>query len=176
MIRTIILGIFAVIIAGFTSKEDVLIKNSQNCSAELSVEKNRSFKSAYKDGANFKLTLKNTSQNTTTYDLTASKSLSPCSNKTSENAYSKSRIKNSDLNTSFKNTGYTSFSKETSKKNNSITLRAGQSKEFTLHAIVPQGTAYKTWGCIQVKANSTSCKSTSAEIILSVYIPDPSQN
>jgi len=176
MIKTVILGMIAMIIAGFSSTEKTFIKDSQKCSAKLSVEKNRTFKSAYKDGADFKLTLTNTSGSTTTYELVVSKSSSPCSNKPSLNKNRKSAVKNSDLDISLQNTGYNSFSKIKSKKNNSITLFAGQSKQFTLKAIAPEGTPYNTWGCIEVKANSTNCNTASAEIILSVYIPDPLEN
>ena len=83
-------------------------------------------------------------------------------------------MKNSKLNVSLK----INESKISSKKqsNNLITIEAGQSKEFTVNAIAPKGTSYNTWGCIKVEAVSDNCKSTSAETILSVFIPDPSEN
>ena len=81
-------------------------------------------------------------------------------------------MKNSDLNVFIKQNNSKALSND---QNNVITIESGQSKEFIVNALVPEGTPYNTWGCIKVEANSTNCKSAVAEIILSVYIPDPSE-
>ena len=57
-----------------------------------------------------------------------------------------------------------------------ITLDPEQTKEFTVTATAPNATVYNTWGCIKVEAISDTYETISDEIILSVYIPDPSQN
>ena len=172
MMRTIFTIIITIIIGGLPSKDKVTIKNTQNCSAELTVEKNRSFKSANENGVEFKLTLTNTSDASASYELITSKLLSSCSNRASKNNLSKSSMKNSDLNVFIKQNNSKALSND---QNNVITIESGQSKEFIVNALVPEGTSYNTWGCIKVEANSTNCKSAVAEIILSVYIPDPSE-
>lgn len=168
--RTIFILIIAVFIGGYPS----LINDSQNCSAELTVDKNRSFKSATENGAQFKLLLKNTSQTVTTYKLSTTKLLKDCSNKTYKNL-NKSTVKNSNLEVSFKSNETGVLSKNSSSQYDIITLEAGQSKEFILNAQVPEGTVFNTWSCIEVKASATNCKSVSASTILSIYIPDPSE-
>ena len=172
--RAIFILIITIFIGGYPSLVNETINDSQNCSAELTVDKNRSFKSATENGAEFKLLLKNTSQNTTSYTLSANKLLKDCSNKTHKKL-NKSIVKNSNLEVSFKGNKHDVLSKNSSNKNEIITLEAGESKEFKFNAYVPAGTTYKTWSCIEIKANATNCKSISASIILSIYIPDPSE-
>lgn len=148
----------------------------QNCSASLTVEKNRSFKSVYQDKAEFKLTLVNTSDAKTSYQLKSSMLSTPCSNNTKKNNLSKSTSKNSELNVSLNlNNSENSLKSKQSKKSSIITLNSGESKTFSVITIVPEGTPYKTWGCINVEANSIDCKSLSTSIVLSVYIPDPAE-
>lgn len=174
--RTLFMLIMALIVNGIPPTDSAFNKVSQNCSAELTVEKNRSFKSADEDGANFKLTLKNTSSSRNSYVIKTSMSSSPCSNKNESARSNKkgSSIKNSNLNISFNS----NESRGTGKKQSSnlISIEAGQTKEFTITATAPNGTPYNTWGCIKVEAVSDNCKTTSDEIILSVFVPDPSEN
>ncbi|MEP3836822.1 MAG: Fn3-like domain-containing protein [Algibacter sp.] len=162
--------IFTIFIGGTTIEKNSSSINDLNCSATLKVQKDRSFKSATENGAQFILTLTNTSGKPASYKLTASKSLNPCTNNKSTNM-SKSAVRNSDLYISLnQNTAYSSTS-----ENSAISLENGESKEFKVSVTVPEGTEYKTWGCIEVKANALNCNSVSAEIILSVYIPDPTE-
>ena len=174
--RTLFILIIALIVNGTPPNNYVLNEVSQNCSAELTVEKNRSFKSAYADGANFKLTLKNTSGSRNSFMIKTSMSSSPCSNKnnSAKSSLKSSTVKNSALNVSFNsNKSKGALKKQSS---NLISLEAGQTKEFTITATAANGTPYNTWGCIKVEAISDNCKMTSDEIILSVFIPDPSEN
>jgi hypothetical protein len=176
MIRTVFAIIIAVFFSSKSTQENVeTIKSSQNCDAELTVEKNRSFQSADEDGAEFKLTLTNTSSTSTSYELKATKLLSPCSNNTKAMARSRSKVQNSNLDVSFKMDGHARLSKKQSVQNHIITLEAGQSKDFYVHASVPEGTPFNTWGCIEVEANSIRCSLTSAAIVLSIFIPDPAE-
>lgn len=172
--------IFIIIITLFTSIPSSInnkyIEDDINCTAELTVEKNRSFKSAYADGANFKLTLTNTSNTTTSYKLAALNLSSPCSNNPNENLQRRTASKNSDVIVSFKMNNSLKYANKKTKQSNTITLDAGQSKEFIVNAMIPEGSPYNTWSCIEVKASSINCNASTAEVILSVFIPDPNEN
>ncbi len=141
----------------------------QNCSAELTVEKNRRFQSANEDGAEFKLTLKNTSGSTATYNVSTSMLNSPCANTKNKSIVA---AKNSELNVSFKQNNSTDLAQ---KDLNTITLAPGVSKEFIVNVMTIEGTKYNSWGCVEVKATSTNCNNTSAKIVLSVFVPDPTE-
>jgi len=137
----------------------------QDCKAELSVYKNRNFKSADEDGASFALTLKNTSSKAATYILSTTNLLEPCDNKggrstTGSNVNLKVSIINSDLR---------------STSGNEITLKGGQEYTFTVNVTVPEGTRYNSWSCIDVQAQSKGCDSSALKTILSVFVPDPSE-
>lgn len=134
-----------------------------SCDAELSVEKNRSVDSAGENGAKFFLILKNNSFNKTTYVLSAKNLQEACGNKNM-----KSSGVNVKLNVSFEldNSGL---------PQNEITLNNGESNKFIVNVTVPEGTAYENWGCIEIEAKPEGCNSSNAKTILSVYVPDPSQ-
>ncbi|WP_298555763.1 hypothetical protein [uncultured Algibacter sp.] len=150
------------------SKEKVTVNNLQNSSAELSVEKNRNFKSIDEDGANFILKLKNTSGSRKSFIIRATLDSSPCSNEYNSNLSSK---ENSNLYMLLEVDNSQSMSNTESSIQ--TTLDAEQTKQFTLTATAPNGTEFNTWGCIKVEAISN--KTISDEIILSVFIPDPSE-
>lgn len=171
--KTIFTIIITLIVAGFPLKEGFSVNDLQNCSAELTVEKNRSYKSATENGVEFKLMLKNTSGSTNSFRLSSINLSTQCTNNT-DNGLSKSSVENSNVDVSFKLSN-SKMSSIGSSDHNIITLDAGASEEFIVIGMVPNGTPYYTWGCIEVKANSISCKSVSDEIILSVYIPDPTE-
>ena len=172
-------SIFILIVAYLTftsnsfdnSGEEVFAK----CSADLSVEKNRNYKSAYADGVSFKLILTNTSSNTNTYSLSTKKLEGACgkSSNTGKTS-SKSQNSNIDLNVSIQ--ANASSKSANRKSNNEITLRSGQSYKFIVKVTAPKGTPYNNWGCIEVDAISKDCGSSSATTILNVYVPDPSEN
>lgn len=137
---------------------------SNNCDAELIVEKSRNTKSADEDGALFPLILTNNSSKKVAFTLSYIQLKEKCDNETL-----KSKRENSILDVSFIS------SNNKNKLSNDIILNAGQS--FKLNALVtaPKNTPYYTWGCIEIQANSNDCnKSTST--ILKVYVPNPSED
>jgi hypothetical protein len=167
--KVIISIIFTLLLGSNASTEKVNVSFNQNCSAELTVEKDRRFQSADEDGAEFKLTLKNTSSSTASYDITTKMLSTPCSNTKSKSIVA---TKNSDMNVSYKSDN----SSTTAQKNmNTMTLAPGASKEFIVNVTAVEGAKYNSWGCVEVKAISSNCNNASAELVLSVFVPDPSE-
>ena len=164
--------IFTVLLGLSPISETKQIDTYQKCSAELTVEKNRHFQSANEDGAEFKLTLKNTSNATATYNVSASMLSSPCANTKNKNIIA---AKNSDLDVTFNSDSSNNSIGLAQKNLNTITLAPGESKEFIVNIMAIEGTKYNSWGCVEVKATSINCKNTAAKIVLSVYVPDPSE-
>ncbi len=130
---------------------------AQNCNAELVVEKNRNTRSANEDGAAFSLVLTNNSSITTTYNITTINLEKSCANKNRRTSLS-----NVNLNIVIQG-------------NTQISLGAGQSYNFKIQVSVPIGTPYYRWSCIEVQAKSDACKSISANTLLKVYVPDPTE-
>ena len=149
--------------------QHVFSQNNKGCNAELSVEKNRSIKSAGEKSAFFTLILKNTSSSTKTFNISAGNTTYSCK-KNNYNVTKGSNI-NPELNVSIQ------WPKDiVSKTNdNSITLSGGVTQKFYLKVEVPDGTPFYTWSCLKVNAKSEDCSSDGAETILSVYIPNPSE-
>jgi len=157
------------------SQNKKIVSGSQDCSAELNVEKNRNTRSANEDGANFTLILKNTSSFTTTYDLSTMNLSVPCNNNVDQKS---NGLKTSNTNVVLDVSLQTDDIDNQARKKlgkTEITLAGGQSYKFKVNVNVPKGTPYFTWSCIEVEAKSTSCSSSSAKTILSVYVPDPSE-
>ena len=130
---------------------------AQNCNAELVVEKNRNTRSANEDGAAFSLVLTNNSSITTSYIITTINLKESCANKNR-----KTSLSNVNLNIVIQG-------------NTQISLGAGQSYNFKIHVNVPTGTPYYRWSCIEVQAKSDECNSISANTLLKVYVPDPTE-
>lgn len=168
--RTIFALIITLIFCETHIKSEVTVSNSQNSVAELSVEKDRSFKSADENGAKFKLKIKNTSGSRNSFIIRASMDSTPCSNKYNSNLSNKSNNSNLFMLLETDN----AKSKSNSQSNIQITLEPEQIKDFTITATITNNTKYNTWGCIKVEAISN--ETISDKLILSVFIPDPSQN
>jgi hypothetical protein len=164
--KTIIILLTTFLASTFNTNENN-VDNYQNCKAELSVEKNRSFKSADEEGTQFTLYLKNTSSKTATYQLSTKNLEEPCDNlKGRANTGT-----NVNLNVSIQNNiGVSNISKS----DDEITLRSGETYKFIVDITVPQGTRYNTWSCIEVIAKNKSCANSESKI-LSVFVPDPSE-
>ncbi|MBT8273914.1 MAG: hypothetical protein KJO77_08910 [Bacteroidia bacterium] len=139
----------------------------RNCNSELSVEKNRSFKSADQDGTSFALVLENNSESTKTYNLSVKNLSTSCSNKASDLNKAASQNVNLDVLVLANDTFMT--------ESNTVILGSGESLKFNVNVRVPDGTPFKTWSCIEVKAASEQCGSDSLKTILSVYVPNPSE-
>lgn len=143
------------------------IDNLQNCRSELSVEKNRSFKSADEEGATFSLVLENKSSTSVSYQLSAKNLSTSCKNKAAEANGSKNS--NVSLEVSFQtNDTYMTES-------NTVIIGSGESLKFKVYVKVPNGTPFNRWGCVEVEAASQECGSDSLKTILSVYVPNPSE-
>jgi len=163
--KTVFILLIASMASIFQTNNSIEINSYQNCSAELSVEKNRSFKSAdVVEGTSFMLNLKNTSSRRSTFILSTKNISSSCSN---NNSNLRARTENVDTDISLYS--------EISRNSNLITLEQGETYSFKVNISVPEGTQYNKWSCIEVEATSNDCDSFSVKTVLSVYIPDPSE-
>jgi hypothetical protein len=162
--KTLFIFLTAILTSVTYTPENLIVDNSNNCSSELRVEKDRNFKSADEDGTSYKLILKNLSSASQTYALSTNYLSKPCSNTRSDSGQNANQY-NVELNVSM------AFNRG----NDQITLQPGQSEQFTINISVPEGTPYNSWSCINVEAKSDKCDSGSSSTILSVYIPNPSE-
>jgi hypothetical protein len=161
--KTIVILLTTIVASIFNSSETT-VEYYQNCTAELSVHKDRSFKSAAEDGASFKLTLTNTSSKAATYILSTTNLSEPCDNKGGR----ASTGSNVNLNVSIQSNTLRAI------PSNEITLKGGESYSFIVKVTVPNGTKTNSWSCINVEAQSKGCL-TKAIKTLSVFVPEPSE-
>lgn len=135
---------------------------TNNCSAELTVTNNWSFRSAYPEkGTRFFLELKNTSETTATYQLSSSFLKTSCANKQNKTAKPNTTV------------GVSFIGNTLKRDSNEITLQSGQVFKFEVAIDNPKGTPVKAWSCIEVNVNSKACKASLAKTTLSVYLADP---
>jgi hypothetical protein len=170
LIATLIIACLAVTLS--TTEKN--IANSNNCSAELIVEKDRSSKSADQDGAQFILVLTNTSREVKTFNLSTRNLSEPCSNKNTTQYNRGTSSSNVELDISIQNSTLNRNGSKTSSQFE-IELNGGESHKFTVNVKAPKGTPFNTWSCIEVEAKSADCKSMSETQVLSVYVVDPSE-
>ena len=153
------------ILAIFVAAININFAYGQNCSATLSVEKDRNAKSAYQDnGATFNMVLTNTSSRKDTYNILTENLSESCASDTY-----KTSAPNVPLNVEIK--GHVSSNAASS----SITLAAGETRKFTIYVTVPARTASKSWSCIKVSAKGVDCNQSLSSTILRVYVPEPSE-
>lgn len=168
IIATIYLGLTSIPITN-------VIDLQQNCTAELSVNKNRNFESAdHLDGTSFTVILKNTSTRSATYTISTNNLLQTCSNTISKNINkdrNRSASSNVDLNVSIE----TDNSKGSNTSRPEIMIAGGQEYRFKVNISVPKETPFNTWSCIEVEARSNNCSSNSVKTVLSVFVTDPSE-
>jgi len=162
--KTIVI-LLTTFVASIFNSSDNTVEYYQDCNAELSVLKDRSFKSADEDGASFTLTLTNKSSKATSYTLSTINLLEPCDNKGGR-ATTGSNVK---LNVSIQSNTLRAI------PSNEINLKSGQSYTFVVNVTVPEGTKYNIWSCIDVQAQSKNCDSSALKTTLSVFVPDPSE-
>lgn len=162
---TLLIIFFSLLVFGNTG----FSQSKTGCNAELSVEKNRSVKSVGENGTFFTLELKNTSSTSRTYSITSSKTKESC--KKSNYNMSKSTNTIPDLNVAIQ----LPDNLNSNLQDVSVTLSGGSSQKFYVKVEVPEGTTYNIWSCLKVSAKSENCSSNVAETILSVYIPNPSE-
>lgn len=137
---------------------------AQNCSANLSVEKDRSVKSAYKDdGATFNMLLTNTSSKADTYVISTKSLKESCATENKKTA-----APNVTLNVSLMDRDQSAMS------SNTFTLKSGETRRFKVYATIPAKTPYDTWSCIEVLATSKECDQAVARTTVRVFIPKPS--
>lgn len=137
---------------------------AQNCAATLVVDKDRNAKSADETGAQFTMTLTNTSGAVQEYSLGAAFLEQSCAN--SNRATKASNVR---LDVGFQ----ASKSKQTLSA--PLRLQPGQSYVFVANVQVPEGTPFNTWSCIEVEVTGKNCKEKVAASLLKVYVPDPSE-
>lgn len=154
-------------VSTFRNHTNNTTSSQQKCSAILSVEKDRHYRSAsINDGTSFNLTLTNSSKSTQSYILNTKQLSQDCSNSYYKR---KENTANVDLNIDL------NFSNSKKITNNEITLNSGETLRFKLLVNVPKNTKYNHWSCIAIEALSTNCNTISAETILSVYVSNPNE-
>lgn len=137
---------------------------SQNCRAQLSVEKDRNTRSASEgDDTSFWVVLTNNSSKTETYSISTVNLKTSC-----DNQYNRTNEPNVPLSVSM--TGNDSRSAF----NGSTSLRPGQSYRFRVDVSVPAGTPFNRWSCIEVQAKTPTCTNP-ATTTLKVLVSDPSE-
>ena len=139
---------------------------AQSCNAELVVEKNRNVRSAGNaDGTTFSVVLTNKGKTASTYTLSTENLEKSCA---VEGESSRTSLSNVNLDVSINN------SESRSSRGDKVFLKPGESYKFKVRVDVPKGTPFKRWSCIQVKANSNTCKSSEVSTVLKVFVRDPS--
>lgn len=136
---------------------------SQSCKAELKVEKDRNFKSAFQNGAFFDMVLTNTSSQKDSYVISKRYLNTSCHNKALKSSEANVRLGASFL----KN------NKELS-SSNVITLSPGETYKFQVVVDAPEAKDYNRWSCIEIIASSQNCRNVETTTTLSVYLPNPS--
>ncbi len=154
------------------SKSNEELTASNDCSAQLIVEKDRSFKTADEEGAQFILVLTNTSKDVKAFSLSSKKSSKPCRNNAQYNRGNSS--KNVELDVSFQNSNLNRSNTKTT-SNNDVLLKSGESYKFIVNVKAPKGTQFNIWSCIDVEVKSKDCESTLDTKTLSVFVADPSE-
>ncbi len=153
------------ILAIFVAVLNINFAFGQNCSATLSVEKDRNAKSAYHDnGATFSMVLTNTSSRKATYNISTENLSESCANDTYKTA-----APNVSLNVEIKG------NVSSNAANSTLTLAAGETRKFTIYVTVPARTPSKSWSCIKVSAKASECNQPSSSTVLRVYVPEPSE-
>ena len=177
-----LLFIITTFYTGLVTTPNIIPTNlTQNCSAELSVIKNRNFESAdYNDGTSFTVLLKNTSSQTTTYTLSTNNLSKPCSNSLNKNINNdKNKMSDSnvelDVSILTHNLDDSDKNKNIKASNSEIKIAGGQEYKFKIVVSVPEETPFNSWSCIEVKARSNNCNLNSVNTILSVFVSDPSE-
>tara|TARA_R100001132_G_C3269043_1_gene91342 strand:- start:79 stop:543 length:465 start_codon:yes stop_codon:yes gene_type:complete len=138
---------------------------SQNCKAELKVEKDRNFKSADKDGAVFYLVLTNSSSQKDSFIITKSNLITPCNNSTYNTPKS-----NTELNSTILGSNSKAITGD-----HVVSLSPGQTYKFQVKVEAPSKKDYNHWSCIEIKASSQNCRNVVSATTLSVYSSDPSE-
>lgn len=151
-------------ILNYSSNEASL--NLQECHSELTVEKNRSYKSADQDGATFYLALTNQSSEAAIYDISSVNISGQCKNNNNTLNLSDSNV---ETNIAIQQIDSDQLA------NSKINLDGGETFRFKVLVTVPAGTPFDRWSCIEVNAIPESCPSNSVKTILSVYVPNPSE-
>lgn len=168
LIATFITVFLAVILA----KSDEEVSTSNDCSAQLIIEKDRSSKSADEEGAQFILVLTNTSRDSKSYTLSSKHLSTPCNSNTQYNRGT--GAKNVELDVSFQTNGLNRNASNNLNANN-IVLNSGESYRFIVNVNVPKGTKFNTWSCIEVEVKSKDCDFALDSKTLSVFVADPSE-
>lgn len=120
-----------------------VISFSQNCNANLEVSKNRNSRSTSNSGTYYKMSITNNGPNDV-YSLSSSNTNTICTNSDGSNSAT-----NVELNISFEDLNYNSIT--------SVSLKSGETVNFLVHILVPNGTPIDKWNCTQISAKSNLC-------------------
>jgi hypothetical protein len=137
---------------------------AQSCDSSLKVEKQRSSKSAFSNGALFSLILSNNSSSSMAFELDVESSDVKCDSKRMSQK----------ANNVFVDTELLTQNGKTS-LGNYVTIQAGEVFNFKVRATPKPGTTFNTWSCVTVKAISSDCV-TDLETTLKVFIPNPTEH
>ena len=166
--KTFLILIATCFIGATSPSNEIANEELQNCDSELTVEKNRTFKSADKDGVSFSLHLQNKSLKAQTYVISAKNISESCANNKN---YADPNVQLEP----YIVLPYDKAPNNTDDSSAEIEIQPGQSIDFHVKIKVPNNTPVYRWGCIEVEASSTDCSSRTPKAILSVYIPNPSE-
>ncbi len=136
---------------------------SGTCSADFGVEKDRVNRSVPPEGTYYKMVITNTGAAADTYSLSTKNINSTCSNPDGSGTK-----KNVSLNISFLDVDMQSISE--------IFLEEGQSVNFLVYVTVPNGTAFRSWSCNEVVAESKTCLNYKVNAMLHTLVIDPNED
>lgn len=133
---------------------------AQECNSELTVEKNRKYKTVSEEGALFTLLLQNNTNQQTSYTISTAQLEEACGNTSL-----KSNKPNVPVKVAFpSSTGALATHKTISVEPNAIT-------KFKVLVNAIDTSIINTWGCVEVTATSTNC-STGTKTVLSAWVSD----
>lgn len=164
VMRTLFIFITTFYVGLMSTSSETEALNTLECQADISVEKDRNFKSADESGATFIMLLENKSTESAIFDISSQNITAQCSNNPIDPAEPNVQLNVSYLLFESDQTMYTK-----------ITMNAGQTYKFRVKVTVPNGTPFNRWGCIQINAKPELCHSYSVNTVLSVYVPNPSE-
>lgn len=133
---------------------------AQQCQAELTVEKNRKYKTVSEEGALFTLELSNKSNSTSTYTISSELLEQACGN-----ASIKSNKPNTQVDVSVLSSNRSVL------QDNTISVGPNATKKFKVLVNSAQNSSMEAWGCVQITATSKNC-SSGTSTVLSAWVSE----
>ncbi|WP_319226734.1 hypothetical protein [Draconibacterium orientale] len=132
-----------------------------NCDVDINAKKNRNSKNISTEGSAYRMVITNNGSNTDTFVLRSIDINNTCTNPDGS-----SNADNVVLNYNFLDSE--------NNKITSVTLSPGETYNFLVAVIVPNGTATNKWSCVEIVASSTNCENYSSSTVLQSMVIDPS--